>query len=226
MCIRDSSYAVPSGTSSQFLKANGSVDSTTYAPLASPTFTGTVTIPSGSVISGVPYLATANTFTGGVQQITTASAATKGLIVKATAGQSVNLFEAQNSSGTAVSRFDASGLLVIGTGNQIQFGGVGDVGIYLSSASAIGIIVRGAASQAANLQEWRNSASAVLAKVASSGNIVAGNMAIATSSVSTIHISNGTIPSANPTGGGVVYVEAGALKYRGSSGTITTLGAA
>jgi len=35
-----------------------------------------------------------------------------------------------------------------------------------------------------------------------------------------------TAPTTNPTGGGVLYVEAGALKYRGSSGTITTLGVA
>ena len=35
-----------------------------------------------------------------------------------------------------------------------------------------------------------------------------------------------TAPTGNPTGGGYMYVEAGALKYRGSSGTITTLGAA
>lgn len=34
-----------------------------------------------------------------------------------------------------------------------------------------------------------------------------------------------TVPNANITGG-ILYVEAGALKYRGSSGTITTLGAA
>jgi hypothetical protein len=34
------------------------------------------------------------------------------------------------------------------------------------------------------------------------------------------------VPSANPTGGGVLYVEAGALKYRGSSGTVTTLAVA
>lgn len=34
------------------------------------------------------------------------------------------------------------------------------------------------------------------------------------------------VPSNNPTGGGILYVEAGALKYRGSSGTVTTLGAA
>lgn len=32
-----------------------------------------------------------------------------------------------------------------------------------------------------------------------------------------------TVPSANPTGGGIAYVEAGALKYRGSAGTVTTL---
>lgn len=32
-----------------------------------------------------------------------------------------------------------------------------------------------------------------------------------------------TVPTGTPTGGGVVYVESGALKYRGSSGTITTL---
>lgn len=35
-----------------------------------------------------------------------------------------------------------------------------------------------------------------------------------------------TPPTTNPTGGGVLYVEAGALKYRGSSGTVTTLGVA
>jgi hypothetical protein len=34
------------------------------------------------------------------------------------------------------------------------------------------------------------------------------------------------VPVNNPTGGGILYVEAGALKYRGSSGTVTTLGLA
>lgn len=35
-----------------------------------------------------------------------------------------------------------------------------------------------------------------------------------------------TAPTTNPTGGGILYVEAGALKYRGSSGTVTTIGPA
>jgi hypothetical protein len=36
----------------------------------------------------------------------------------------------------------------------------------------------------------------------------------------------GTVPTTNPTGGGILYTEAGALKYRGSSGTVTTIAAA
>lgn len=38
-------------------------------------------------------------------------------------------------------------------------------------------------------------------------------------------INAATVPTSNPAGG-VVYVEAGALKYRGSAGTVTTLAAA
>src|SRR5438093_808298 len=39
-----------------------------------------------------------------------------------------------------------------------------------------------------------------------------------------IAIANASVaPSVNPAGGGVLYVEDGALKYRGSGGTITTI---
>lgn len=39
-----------------------------------------------------------------------------------------------------------------------------------------------------------------------------------------LEIKNATIvPASNPSGGGVLYVEDGALKYRGSSGTVTTI---
>lgn len=42
-----------------------------------------------------------------------------------------------------------------------------------------------------------------------------------------VFIANSTAtPTANPSGGGILYVENGALKYRGSSGTVTTLGPA
>jgi hypothetical protein len=35
-----------------------------------------------------------------------------------------------------------------------------------------------------------------------------------------------TVPTTNPTAGGILYVDSGALKYRGSSGTVTTIAAA
>jgi hypothetical protein len=35
-----------------------------------------------------------------------------------------------------------------------------------------------------------------------------------------------TAPSSNPTNGGILYAEAGALKWRGSGGTVTTIAAA
>jgi hypothetical protein len=35
-----------------------------------------------------------------------------------------------------------------------------------------------------------------------------------------------TVPNSNPSGGGVLYAEAGALKWRGSGGTVTTIAAA
>jgi hypothetical protein len=42
----------------------------------------------------------------------------------------------------------------------------------------------------------------------------------------TVSLTNTTAPSVNLAGGGILYVESGALKYRGSSGTITTIGPA
>jgi hypothetical protein len=58
-----------------------------------------------------------------------------------------------------------------------------------------------------------------------SGNLLVGLTTAGTTAAKTIQIANGTAPTANVTGG-QLYVEAGALKFRGSSGTITTIAAA
>jgi hypothetical protein len=55
-----------------------------------------------------------------------------------------------------------------------------------------------------------------------SGNLLVGLSTAGTTAAKTIQIANGTAPTANVTGG-QLYVEAGALKYRGSSGTVTTI---
>jgi hypothetical protein len=49
------------------------------------------------------------------------------------------------------------------------------------------------------------------------------NIAAAAGSVA---LSNVTPAAGNPSGGGLLYVEGGALKFRGSSGTVTTIAAA
>lgn len=58
------------------------------------------------------------------------------------------------------------------------------------------------------------------------GNVGIGISDFGTNAVNVIAIANGTAPASSPAGMGQLYVEAGALKYRGSSGTITTLGTA
>ena len=69
------------GTSTRFARADHiHPTDTTRAPLASPTFTGTVTIPAGASITGYAALATAQTFTaaqrGGVSALTSGATIT------------------------------------------------------------------------------------------------------------------------------------------------------
>ena len=60
----------------------------------------------------------------------------------------------------------------------------------------------------------------------SNNTIIAGNASgshVTITSGGIVLIANATAPASNPTGGGYLYVESGALKYRGSSGTVTTI---
>jgi hypothetical protein len=60
--------------------------------------------------------------------------------------------------------------------------------------------------------------------VANNSNVGIGVTSQFGSGIGVIGIANAsTVPSSNPTGGGVLYVQNGALKYRGSSGTVTTI---
>jgi hypothetical protein len=64
------------------------------------------------------------------------------------------------------------------------------------------------------------------ARFDSSGNLLVGTTAAGTTAAKVIGMGNATAPTTSPAGMGQLYVEAGALKYRGSSGTVTTIAVA
>ena len=63
-------------------------------------------------------------------------------------------------------------------------------------------------------------------RIDSSGNLLLKTTSIGTSAAGVIGLGNATAPTSSPAGMGQLYVEGGALKYRGSSGTVTTIAAA
>jgi hypothetical protein len=56
-----------------------------------------------------------------------------------------------------------------------------------------------------------------------SGNVGVGVSTFGTSANKVLGLANATAPTTSPAGMGQLYVESGALKYRGSSGTVTTI---
>lgn len=60
-------------------------------------------------------------------------------------------------------------------------------------------------------------------RIDGNGNVGIGTSSFGTSAVRVLSIANGTAPTSSPAGIGQLYVEGGALKYRGSSGTVTTI---
>lgn len=71
-----------------------------------------------------------------------------------------------------------------------------------------------------------NSGYANLMVVTETGNVGVGVSTFGTSAAKVFGLANATAPTTSPAGMGQLYVESGALKFRGSSGTITTIAAA
>jgi hypothetical protein len=136
-----------------------------------------------------PFLVMGST----VATMQTRAAANIGFIVKGAASQTADLQQWQNSAGTVLAKIDNSGNLNGSTSNSVLFRflqNTSGAGSYLSMnnsnnsveviqriTTAVNLIVKGAASQTANLQEWQNSGSTVLTAVNASGtiNFASGN---------------------------------------------------
>jgi hypothetical protein len=118
-------------------------------------------------------------------------------------------------------RADSSNQLHLGTNSYYN----GTNWIYTNTSTATRYV------QASGAHEWYTAPSGTAGNAISFtqaltlsavGNLLLGGTSDPTSAAKAIVIYNGTAPTGN-IAGGTLYVEAGALKYRGSSGTVTTL---
>jgi hypothetical protein len=97
-------------------------------------------------------------------------------------------------------------LMIRGAGNKIRF----------ATTNFNSYIQNGGLSDSRDLDISCESLGAV--------NVQAAGTNIAKFDSAKVFVANTTsAPASNPVGGGFLYVEAGALKYRGSSGTVTTI---
>jgi hypothetical protein len=259
---------------------SGTVASATIAGTASYATTSGSALNAGTAISlsGSITKSQVSDFTSGTVASATSATSANTALAAGTAFYSTTSGTSLTISGSItnsqVSDF-ASGTVanISGTVSQSQVSGLtsalsGKAGLASANAFTVGgqsitsesatvkpLILKGAASQSANLQEWQNSGATALASVSNTGGALFAQVQSAaylnTSGQTTLRLDGGrnvglatgagsygagtavvfignasSTPTSNPTGGGILYVEAGALKYRGSSGTITTLGAA
>lgn len=103
-------------------------------------------------------------------------ASAKAVVVRSAASQTASVFETQDVSGSVRFYIDAAHNANFSASSWFQ-NSTGRLTIGLSSASAVGLTVRGAASQSANLQEWQNSAGTIQASIDANGmaNLLRGN---------------------------------------------------
>ncbi|MFD5161039.1 hyaluronoglucosaminidase [Streptomyces hawaiiensis] len=168
--------------------------------------------------------------------------AAQGIWLTATEGPTTGrLLVLRNSDPTTTDDFvvDADGR----TGVRIPVGNVPAAALEVRQrdTTTVGALILGAASTTVPIFQVKNSAGTATFEVGTSGAVVFRAVSFYTNSLQLGSTSSDlggsagavigmknvtTAPTTNPTGGGILYVEAGALKYRGSGGTVTTIGPA
>jgi len=169
-------YSTTSGTS---LTISGSITNSQVSDFASGTvanISGTVTQAQVSglaaTLGGYAALGTANTFTVGGQVINSASTSIVPLIIKAISGQAASLQEWRDSTSVPAARVSSSGQ--IATGSNLSVGSTAitttnQFQVTSTGTAQVGAVIRGAAAQSANLQEWQNSGGTAIANISSAG---------------------------------------------------------
>jgi hypothetical protein len=102
--------------------------------------------------------------------VATGSSSVLGLTVRGASAQTADLFLLQNNGGTTQFRVDPNGMTIANSlGVAGSPSGISYAYFTTPAANAVPVVVRGAASQSANLQSWQSSAGTELAYVRSDG---------------------------------------------------------
>ena len=189
-----------------------------------------------SDLAGKANLASANAFTVGGHTITSEAVGVIPLLLKGSSGQTANLQEWQTSDSVVHSGINAAGFFFVGGSSSAG----GQLGITAETPTNRGMVIKGAASQSANLQEWQNSAGTILSSTGSSGGFIAQFLQVtssglvqlaATNSGGVVRITKQTAAYANPgaNNAGIYFrdgTDAGTLKLvvrAGATGAETTI---
>jgi len=135
--------------------------------LSGTALTSTVAFTATSLATS-GFASVGTTAVGGVSQLyavsTAANFVTLGL--RGAASQTADLTQWQNSAGTVLSRIASDGSLNVNGASIAN----NSLAVYSMAAAGIPAIVRGAASQTGDLQQWQNSAGTMLAEVMANGS--------------------------------------------------------
>lgn len=158
----------------------------------------------------------------------TSGTAAQGIIVLATTGATKgNLITLRNN---AVDDFVVKGSGRVGIGVPIGATPRARVEIAQRDAS-IGLLMQATPDTTSRLAEFRDQSGAARTRVLNSGALAAHNAQFGVNEAESYGGGDGvvglrnatTVPSTNPTNGGVLFAEGGALKWRGPNGTVTEI---
>lgn len=106
--------------------------------------------------------------------ITNTSTSVVPLTINSVASQTADLQQWKNSAGSNVGLISATGGAQF-AGLNVQMTGSANVNIGTAITTGVGLIIRGVASQTADLQQWQNTGGTVISKVDASGNLTAAS---------------------------------------------------
>ena len=179
-----------------------------------------------TALSDKASLSSANTFTVGPQTINTGSSVNNGLIIKGAVSQNSGaaLTLWQNNLSSTLAQVTGTGRIYSAV--SITAGAIstslGALTAIPTSAGIIGSVVRGFASQTANLQEWQNSSGTVLGYIGATGGAKFAGLDVQMTGSAIVNIGTAASSLVGLIVRGVASQTSDLQQWQDSSGTVLT----